>query len=554
MTYQSNVSSTDLPPAGCETDRQTLVVGAPVRHGTDGHYRGLVAGPGEAHIRRTELAPNHLPTGKRTSLIRFLQCTDLHLVDWQSPGRYEFVQRHAGEGPLDLLLAAYRPQECLQLQAVAAMVAGISRIGPSRWTGAPLQFLLCTGDFVDNMQRNEMTWWLDLVAGGEVRPGSGARTGEGAASAAWNDPDYWCPEPVPDRFKAGWGFPTVPGLLAEAARPFRSKGVDIPWLTCRGNHDLLIDGTAVPTPTYRRIVTGAVKARLLGRTFVDAETDLDLFIRRPDMFLTGPAAIVAPDAGRDLYTGQEWLTAHHDAPGLPRGHGVGSANLAENTAYYVNDEFRGIRLIVLDTVNPGGNFTGSIDAEQRDWLEQRLIETHSAYFDHSGTKIGTGLADRVVLVVSHHNLRSLRNTRLAPSERGSRPRVLAAEIAALLHRFPNVAAWINGHTHVNAVVPRPDPAGRTAGFWEVTTCSQIDWPGQTRLVEIIDNDNGTLSIVTTMVDHAAPIRPADGKGYMRLAALHRDLAANDPFSGTKRGAQGSILDRNVELVVRSPFA
>jgi metallophosphoesterase (TIGR03767 family) len=399
-----------------------------------------------------------------------------------------------------------------------------------------------------------MAWWLDLVAGGEVRPGSGTRTGEGTASAAWNDPAYWCPEPVPDRFKAGWGFPTVPGLLAEAARPIRSKGVDIPWLTCRGNHDLLIDGTAVPTLTYRRIVTSAVKARLLGRTFVDAETDLDLFIRQPETFLIGPAVLVAPDSSRGLYSGEEWLAAQYGAVGLPRGHGFGPNNLAKHTAYYVNDEFRGIRLIILDTVNPGGNFTGSIDAEQRDWLEQSLIEAHAAYFDHSGTQIGTGLADRAVLVVSHHNLNSLRNTRLAAFELGGRPRVLAAEIAALLHRFPNVAAWINGHTHVNAVVPRPDPSGRTAGFWEVTTCSQIDWPGQTRLFEIIDNDNGTLSIITTMVDHAAPIRPADGEGYLRLASLHRELATNDPFSGAKRGAHGTELDRNVELLVRSPFA
>ncbi len=399
--------------------------------------------------------------GKRTSLVRFLQCTDLHLVDWQSPGRYEFVQRHAGEGPLDLLLAAYRPQECLQPQAVAAMLAGISRIGPSRWTGAPVQFLLCTGDFVDNMQRNEMAWWLDLVKGGEVHPGSGTRTGEGAASAAWNDPAYWCPEPVSDLFKARWGFPTVPDLLADAARPFQSTGAGIPWLTCRGNHDLLIDGTAVPTPEYRRLVTGAVKARLLGRTFLDAEQDLDLFIRRPEAFLTGPAALVAPDAGRGLYTGEEWLAAHHGAAGPPRGHGFGPNNLSNDTGYYVNDEFPGIRLVVLDTVNPGGNYTGSIDTEQQDWLEQRLIEAHATYFDHSGTRIRTGLADRAVLVVSHHNLTTLRNTRLAPSELGGRPRVLAAEIEALLHRFPNVTVWINGHTHVNAVVCRldPDPVG-----------------------------------------------------------------------------------------------
>ncbi len=550
---EAGVDSAELSWSGRETDQQTLAVGAPIRSGKDGQYRPLVAAPGESHAIRGDLAPDHRPMGRRASLLRFVQCTDLHLVDWQSPGRFEFVQRHAGEGPLDLLLAAYRPQECLQPQAIAAMAATISRIGPSRWTGAPLRFLLCTGDFVDNMQRNEMAWWFDIIAGHEVRPGSGTRTGEGTASAAWNDPNYWCPEPVPDLFKSRWGFPTAPNLLAEAARPFRAGGLEIPWLSCRGNHDLLIDGTAVPTPAYRRLVTGAVKARLLGRTFVDAEKGLDLFIRRPEAFLTGPAALVGPDPGRDLYAGEEWLAANHDALGLPRGHGFGPDNLSKGTAYYVNDGFPGIRLIALDTVNPGGDFMGSIDAGQRDWLEQRLIEVHANYVDASGTTMRTGRANRVVILVSHHNLTSLRNRRLAPFETGGPPRVLAAELEVLLHRFPNVAAWLNGHTHRNAVVPRHDPAGRTGGFWEITTCSQIDWPCQSRLFEIVDNDNGTLSIITTMVDHAGPIDPRHGAGYMRLAALHRELAANDPFVGAKSATKGTLLDRNVELVVRSPF-
>jgi hypothetical protein len=56
-----------------------------------------------------------------------------------------------------------------------------------------------------------------------------------------------------------------------------------------------------------------------------------------------------------------------------------------------------------------------------------------------------------------------------------------------------------------------------------------------------------------MVDHAAPIEPGDGEGCLRHAALHRELAANDPFAGERSGLQGRPLDRNVELVVRSPL-
>jgi hypothetical protein len=56
-----------------------------------------------------------------------------------------------------------------------------------------------------------------------------------------------------------------------------------------------------------------------------------------------------------------------------------------------------------------------------------------------------------------------------------------------------------------------------------------------------------------MVDHAAPTMAGDGDGFWRLAARHRELAANDPDAGSRSANAGTLLDRNVELVVRSPL-
>jgi hypothetical protein len=79
----------------------------------------------------------------------------------------------------------------------------------------------------------------------------------------------------------------------------------------------------------------------------------------------------------------------------------------------------------------------------------------------------------------------------------------------------------------------------------------VDWPCQTRLVELADHGE-YLSIVTTMVDHDTPARPAEPPETTEdLAALHRELAANVPLDVTAMA--GVATDRNVELRVVPPF-
>jgi hypothetical protein len=244
------------------------------------------------------------------------------------------------------------------------------------------------------------------------------------------------------------------------------------------------------------------------------------------------------------------LQALLQAQGGPDGHGFTPSNLTMDTAYYVYDAYPRVRMVVLDTNNRSGDYRGSIGTAQLSWLEQRLTEVHSRCWDAAGRAIETGHQDRLVVICSHHGLSTLTNDLAVPDAEDDLPRILAPEIESLLHRFPNVILWLNGHTHSNTIRPRLDPQGRSAGFWEVTTSSLIDWPCQARLVEIAANGNGTLSVLCTMVDHDAPADPREAHDLLRLASLHRELAANDPHA---QSDPGEVSDRNVELVILAPF-
>ncbi|MGH9305042.1 MAG: hypothetical protein ACRDZ5_11650, partial [Acidimicrobiales bacterium] len=276
----------------------------------------------------------------------------------------------------------------------------------------------------------------------------------------------------------------------------------------------------------------------------------DLF-ERPEQFLAGPQRSVPADPDRRIVGRREFVAAHLEAPGAPHGHGFTAANLAAGTAYGTYDApSRGgpshgggplLRVILLDTANLDGSSTGSLGVRQFAWLEEQLIACHSCY----------GGEDRLVVLASHHGLKTLSNLRqLRGGLEEDQPRVGAAEVAALLSRFGNVVCWLNGHRHENEIVAR---AGSGGGFWEISTASIADWPSEGRLVELVDNQDGTLSLLTTMVDHLGPPDPRDAEGLDRLASLHRELAANVPGAGFGSLFEGTPADRNCELVLPAPF-
>ncbi len=101
----------------------------------------------------------------------------------------------------------------------------------------------------------------------------------------------------------------------------------------------------------------------------------------------------------------------------------------------------------------------------------------------------------------------------------------------LIDQSSTVLAYVPGHTHEHRLTPFVRSDGTT--WWEINTSAVIDYPNQSRLIEIMDNNDGTISIFNTVVDHASPATapaagPAAGFTEPMLASLGRTFSYNDP--------------------------
>lgn len=548
-----------VDPAGTTLDR-TIVRGA-----TDlrpGGYRLLATGPGEPHLVRTDLGATAGASRATTrkAVTAFVQHTDIHVLDAQSPARVEFLDRYSDEptqqAPFD---AAWRPQEPLTLHIADAVIRGVRAVSKGPVTGLPFDFTVCTGDNTDNTQYNETRWFVDLLDGGVLRADSGDTArweGVQDQDALTYDVHYWHPDGTPagktdDHGHRLYGFPSVTGLLDAARKPFRAAGAGTPWYCVFGNHDPLLQGNApafydaggteVPTG-FATVATGPVKVVGLPAGLSPADAQRGLVEQDPlvlNALLAGPARTVTADPDRRPLSKREYMAEMFETAGTPVGHGFARDNVTTGQGYYAFDRGAHLRCIVLDTVNPGGYADGSIDRAQYDWLEQEL---------EANAQTG-----RLVAVFSHHSSFSMENPVLAPGE--TEPRVFGAEVVALLLRFPHVVLWVNGHTHRNDVRAHPGAGG---GFWEVNTAAHVDFPHQSRIVEIADNLDGTLSIFCTLVDAAAPLSVSAAESYAApatpegLAAVGRELGAND-WQQRAVNRRGEPESRNVELLVKAPF-
>ncbi|WP_055490032.1 TIGR03767 family metallophosphoesterase [Streptomyces sp. TP-A0356] len=497
-------------------------------------YRRLGDGPGWPRAVRDELAaPQAGRAGRRTTLTAFVQFTDLHLIDSQHPLRLEYLRSTDPH--------AWRPHEALTVPGAISLVERVNSLRGAPVTGTPLHFVMTTGDNTDNNAKSELEWFMKIMSGGRITPNSGdPRHYEGVQSSGLKL--YWQPDSTLRDADKQLGFPHIEGFLAAAIREVRSPGLTLPWYSTVGNHDALPLGCYAHGDPYlaeyaiggRKLMSlSAAEARKLQDTIKNAKDPRGVQFR--DLLKAHARAMrsVTPDEKRAPCTPADYLKAHLDpaytGPG-PVGHGYSSANVDAGTQYYsfrIADDVIGIS---LDTTDAAGHYEGSIGTAQLQWLDRTLRDNKDSY----------------AVVFSHHTSKSMDNTRPDPARPGER-RHNGAEVVALLAGHRNVLAWVNGHIHKNVITPHSAAGGH--GFWEISTASHVDHPQLARIVELVDNKDGTLSLFTTLIESAAPHR-TDFADLTRtgLAALYRELSLNAP--GANRTLAGNAVDRNTELVLK----
>lgn len=520
------------------TLQQTIRQGSVV----SGRYRALATGAGEPYLPRTDVlrrAPSAARTASRRSLLYLGHLSDLHVIEAQSPGRIEpmIVQDHSAWG------SAFHPQDPLSPHATAAMVRAFSDARYSPLTGAPMSAAIVTGDSADMHSHLELRWYIDLMDGLPVDPATGGSTWQGVQ--AWSEAT-WAYRPNDPRGGAfgDYGFPRLPDLLAQAiAQKVESVGLPAPWYAVYGNHDTLLLGTFDISPQLRALAVGGRKSYTLDAT---ASTALEGWASSTSVFSQALAALglasgnpgmreVPANDDRYLFERREFMAEHfrtETTPG-PVGHGFTAHNLASGETWWQVDLSPRVRAFGLDTCNQVAGPDGAVPESQMRWLRAQLEIAQRE--------------QRLVLIFSHHNSLTLENRAVRP---GVDEKLYGAEeFVAMLLEFPVVVGWLNGHTHLNQILAHTSATG---GFWEITTASCIDFPQQQQVVELVDNRDGTLSLFTTVLDHASPAVPGSSGSVADLASRSRELAAND-WAETPLMRRGSPLDRNTELLLPAPF-
>ena len=505
----------------------------------------------ELLLDKGELMIEDEPINAHT-IAAFIHLSDLHICDAASPARLEFLDRLAdSDNPISALVpyvGTYRAQEFLTTQVLEAMVIAANDIKKSPLTGANIDAVIITGDVTDNAQKNELDWYKKILDGGLVDPKSGDSTRSEASHSSNADLYeifYYHPDGPPEGLDADrphtlHGFPHFQGVLKGSETPFMATGLKHPWFAIHGNHDALLQGTAAPTPELDSLAIGSQKLSGLK----DMSDLAQLFTGFGEV---GPAVYptvdrlktneVTPDSRRSLVQMKDWVEVNTNCK---HDHGLDASS--PDIAYWFRDINSDVRLIALDTVNRFGGWQGCLHKEQFDWLKKLLQDSKEKY----------------IVLTSHHPLENLFNGYVPE---GELPPMLEAEVRELLTENPNVILWVSGHVHDHKITQSKNPDGSHA-FWEIRTGSHIDWPQQSRTIEIVKTSNGKIAIGTVVFDHAGPVvfngAPDELVDPVALAGLSRLLAAND-WQRQNGGAfgleelEGQPEDRNIWLWAIDPL-
>jgi hypothetical protein len=437
----------------------------------------LTPGEGEMPTVRNALVGNtrSLAVNPR-SLLLFGHVTDAHTVDEESPSRLVAAEQYLN---LIGVGSAFHPQEDLTLQVANAIVRTMNEMAAR----AGFDFLLNTGDTLDNAQENELAWFLDVLEGKYLDTDSG------------NNED---PVAGPDN---------------DANDAFRATGLNrnIPYYNAIGNHDVLFQGN-IPIAMreiYNSIVKKYLSFMVLQEPTGNWSNAVILPSDKPQDLDKLKAGEMIADARRRGINGQDFIRQHVQYATSRPSFGFPKQLLGSEQGYYSFHPKSGlpIKVIVLDTTFRLGTCLGIIDKTQLD--EFLIPELEKAKTDKE-----------LVIVSAHHPSAELfmpskleaellkrfgKNDKVAQliqelvrEMRVSDDYVSRKGLEETLTSYPNVIAYVAGHIHSNKIIPKGEN-GR--GYWEIVTSSLLGYPQQARVIEVVYEGNGIGAIQTSVVDH-----------------------------------------------------
>jgi hypothetical protein len=348
----------------------------------------------------------------------------------------------------------------------------------------PVDFVLLGGDIADSAQTNEVQWAMAILDGSpDVHCDSGDD----------NDIDPHGPD---------------------GKDHFAAAGLAMPWHWVSGNHDALVQGTFGIDPSQQSTSVGGF-AQLGTRVYAGG-----------GFGIIADGDVVTPDARRKVLTGDALIDlVQHDGDG----HGLKNADASAGKAFHSFDvPGSPITFLALDTNHAVGGAEGVLKQSDVDKFVTPVLDDAKA-------------RNRVVVIASHHAVDALSSDGglLGQAEADA---LLPNDWLAYLGGYPNVLFSMVGHAHRNQVRKQVTPSHP---YWEVMTAALADFPHQFRVVEIWDDDNGTLRLETSVVDYAVDDDAPAARG--------RALGLIDLLSGWQgNDGRGQVTDRNVALIIPKP--
>lgn len=366
-------------PSENESDFVARDSGQPVMHFAE--LGELRVGPPSPRVDRDELVASGgaSQSSKPARIYWMLHMSDAHATDEESPG---LIPASKFAFPA-VTAAAYRPQFAYQNQLINGLIKAANQIEQQT---APFNLAVFTGDAIENAQENELGWFLTLFDGGEVHPDSGNRD------------------------------ELIPGPGNDPQDPFNAPGLDAPWLSTVGNHDIEAIGNLPPTVIqyannpqrfpFLQSAFGALGLALPNVPTADKRrarlTTDQLDLKTPDglVGLTTPITLegllsrrdlkqafdaffndgdlmpetIAPDSRRVELDRCSLIAGYLDATGYPSGHGFtadfnGRAGTTQQHCSgdyaYTPEDASWLRIISLGTGYPFGGDQGAVEHAQQ---------------------------------------------------------------------------------------------------------------------------------------------------------------------------------------------